>query len=57
MGGLACVERIREYEREGEIVIHVPVIAVTANVRSELVATAKQSGMVGLLMRWVYSIH
>ncbi|GAB7350822.1 hypothetical protein MBLNU459_g1357t1 [Dothideomycetes sp. NU459] len=45
MGGLACVERIRQFERDGDIVVHIPVIAVTANVRSELVVTAKQSGM------------
>lgn len=46
MDGLSCVKRIRELEHNGSIVSHIPVIAVTANVRSELVATAKESGMV-----------
>lgn len=46
MDGLTCIKTIRELERRGTITSHIPVIAVTANVRSELVAMAKQSGMV-----------
>ena len=46
MDGLTCVKAIRELEQQGKIIKHIPVIAVTANVRSELVAVAKASGMV-----------
>jgi PAS domain S-box-containing protein len=45
MDGLTCVKRIREMEQQGELIGHVPVIAVTANVRSEQIATARESGM------------
>lgn len=45
MDGLTCVKRIREMERDGKVSAHIPVIAVTANVRDEQVATAKKSGM------------
>lgn len=37
MDGLTCVRTIREMQREGVVRAHVPVIAVTANVRSEQV--------------------
>ena len=46
MDGLTCVRKIRTMEAEGKIRRHVPVIAVTANVRQEHVAAAKGSGMV-----------
>jgi len=36
MGGLECTKRIRQFEREGSIVGHVPIIAVTANVSGSL---------------------
>jgi PAS domain S-box-containing protein len=45
MDGLTCVKRIREMEQSGELNGHVPVIAVTANVRNEQIETAKESGM------------
>jgi len=45
MDGLTCVKKIRELEAKGEIRRHVPVIAVTANARSEQIATAKEAGM------------
>jgi len=45
MDGLTCVKRIRQLQEEGMIVGHIPVIAVTANARSEQIATAKESGM------------
>lgn len=45
MDGLTCCRRIREMERSGELTSHVPIIAVTANVRDEQIATAKSSGM------------
>jgi CheY-like chemotaxis protein len=45
MDGLTCVREIRKMEENGTIARHVPVIAVTANVRDEQVAVAKRSGM------------
>ena len=45
MDGLTCVRRIREYEQEGKIVGHVPVIAITANARSEQINIAMDAGM------------
>jgi PAS domain S-box-containing protein len=45
MNGLDCVKRIREMEKEDKVQGHVPVIAVTANVRDEQVAVAINSGM------------
>ena len=46
MDGLTCVRRIREMQRSGEITGHVPVIAVTANARTEQIAHAMEQGMV-----------
>lgn len=46
MDGLTCARKIRELQREGKIVSHVPIIAVTANARSEQIDTAMHSGMV-----------
>lgn len=51
MDGLTCVQEIRKMELSGEFVAHVPVIAVTANVREEQVATAKKSGMDDVLSK------
>ncbi|KAI9705907.1 MAG: hypothetical protein M1836_005313 [Candelina mexicana] len=45
MDGLTCTRKIREYEQSGQIIRHVPVIAVTANARSEQIATAIEAGM------------
>ncbi|THY90277.1 hypothetical protein D6C93_06624 [Aureobasidium pullulans] len=45
MDGLTCVRRIREYEQAGQIVGHVPVIAITANARSEQINIAMDAGM------------
>ncbi|KAF4975533.1 hypothetical protein FZEAL_7679 [Fusarium zealandicum] len=45
MDGLTCVREIRKMQSEGVIKQHVPVVAVTANVRDEQVQTAMQSGM------------
>ncbi|KAL6708618.1 hypothetical protein ACN47E_002599 [Coniothyrium glycines] len=44
MNGLECASRIRQMEQEGQLNAHVPIIAVTANVRGEQIATAKDSG-------------
>ncbi|KAF1926105.1 uncharacterized protein M421DRAFT_224907 [Didymella exigua CBS 183.55] len=45
MNGLECVASIRAMQAGGAVNGHVPVIAVTANVRSEQVETALQAGM------------
>lgn len=51
MDGLTCVREIRRMEATGEVRGHVPVIAVTANVRDQQVATARQSGMDDVLSK------
>ncbi|KAJ4425107.1 hypothetical protein N0V82_000162 [Gnomoniopsis sp. IMI 355080] len=51
MDGLTCVSELRKMEASGEIVGHVPVIAVTANVRDQQMATARQSGMDDVLSK------
>jgi CheY-like chemotaxis protein len=45
MDGLTCCKRIREMEAHGELTAHIPIIGVTANVRSEQITEAKASGM------------
>ncbi|KAL5474327.1 hypothetical protein PMIN07_000109 [Paraphaeosphaeria minitans] len=45
MDGLTAVGRIRDMEVEGVVTGHVPVIAVTANVRDEQTRAAMKSGM------------
>ena len=45
MNGLDCVRKIREMEKDGDVHGHVPVMAVTANVREEQIAVALASGM------------
>jgi CheY-like chemotaxis protein len=43
--GLTCTRRIRALEEKGEIVGHVPIIAVSANARREQIEQAKEAGM------------
>ena len=45
LGGLGCVKQIRELQHEGFLKSHVPVIAITANARSEQIAVAIDHGM------------
>jgi PAS domain S-box-containing protein len=45
MDGLTCVREIRRMEREGQLAGHVPVLAVTANVRDQQLVSARKSGM------------
>ncbi|KAH8900446.1 hypothetical protein GQ53DRAFT_128251 [Thozetella sp. PMI_491] len=45
MDGITCVKQIRALQRSGEIVRHVPILAVSANVRSEQVRQALEAGM------------
>lgn len=48
MDGLTCTKEIRDMERRGDVTRHVPIIAVTANARSEQIDTAMGAGMVRL---------
>ncbi|MCJ1309660.1 hypothetical protein MMC25_003320 [Agyrium rufum] len=45
MDGLTCTRKIREYQKQGQLVRHIPIIAVTANARSEQIDTALDAGM------------
>jgi CheY-like chemotaxis protein len=45
MDGLQCTSKIRELEQQGKFRRHVPIIAVTANARSEQIATLLAAGM------------
>lgn len=45
MDGLTCTKRIRDLEASGDIIGHVPIIAVSANARREQIEQAKQVGM------------
>jgi len=47
MDGVTCTQRIRELELSGQMVGHVPIIAVTANARAEQMDVALGAGMVG----------
>lgn len=48
LNGIDCVLTIRKFEREGILPGHIPVIAVSANVRREHVKRAEEAGMVSL---------
>ncbi|CAJ2501110.1 Uu.00g039630.m01.CDS01 [Anthostomella pinea] len=45
MDGVTCVREIRKMQQSGAISGHVPVIAVTANVRDEQIAETRKAGM------------
>ncbi|KAK2589752.1 hypothetical protein QQS21_012572 [Conoideocrella luteorostrata] len=45
MDGMTCARKIRELEREGTIVTHIPIIAVTAYARPEQIEDAKAAGI------------
>ena len=45
MDGQTCARKIRQYQREGKIVRHVPVIAVTANAREEQIRNTLDAGI------------
>lgn len=49
MDGLTCARKIRELQKSGQLVRHVPIIAVTANARMEQIDTALEAGMVSLV--------
>ncbi|KAF4549403.1 Histidine kinase-, DNA gyrase B-, and HSP90-like ATPase-like protein 4 [Elsinoe fawcettii] len=45
MDGLSCAKEIRRFQEEGLIAGHIPIIAVSANARSEQVGQALKCGM------------
>ncbi|TWU75296.1 hypothetical protein ED733_006468 [Metarhizium rileyi] len=45
MDGMTCARKIRELEKEGTIVTHIPIIAVTAYARPEQIESAKAAGI------------
>ena len=45
MGGLDCTRAIRQYEAQGEITCHIPIIAVSANARQEQMDETRVAGM------------
>ncbi|KAG5981356.1 hypothetical protein E4U55_003012 [Claviceps digitariae] len=45
MDGITCARKIRDLEREGTIVTHIPIIAVTAYARPEQIESAKDAGI------------
>ncbi|KAL3427293.1 hsp90-like protein [Phlyctema vagabunda] len=54
MDGLTCIRKIRDMQASGSIVRHIPIIAVTANVRGEQIAAAKDSGVVcWICLEWI----
>lgn len=48
MDGMTCARKIRELEKEGTIIKHIPIIAVTAYARPEQIENAKAAGIVSL---------
>ena len=48
MDGITCVKEIRALESTGDLSGHLPIIAVTANVRDELTKRATQAGVDGI---------
>ncbi|UNI17081.1 hypothetical protein JDV02_003459 [Purpureocillium takamizusanense] len=45
MDGITCTKRIREYERDGTITKHIPIIGISAYARSEQIKNAKAAGI------------
>ena len=48
MNGVTATRQIREWQSTGELVRHVPIIAVTANARQEQIDALIEAGMVSL---------
>lgn len=45
MGGLTATKHIREYQRTGDILYHIPIIAISANARGEQIAEMREAGV------------
>lgn len=56
MDGLAATKKIREWEDEGLLSKHVPIIAVTANAREEQIQALLKAGMVNLISLLAFSV-
>lgn len=56
MDGLTCTKEIRKLEAKGDVTSHVPIIAVTANARSEQIDRAMEGGMVGPSVPFWYNV-
>lgn len=54
MDGLTCTREIRRLEQTGELLHHLPIIAITANARAEQVQAAFTAGVVSLLDSMCY---
>ena len=54
MDGLQSTSAIREWERNGLLKGHIPIIAVTANARTEQIAALLEAGMVSCVEWPVY---
>jgi len=46
MDGVQCTKQIRIWEQQNELIAHIPIVGVTANARSEQIATLLEAGMV-----------
>ena len=57
MDGLTCTKEIRRLEESGDVTSHVPIIAVTANARSEQIDTAMDVGMVSSTLPVSHSLR
>lgn len=51
MGGIECIQKIRQAEEEGVVSDRIPVIAVTANARSMHAEAALKAGMDGIMVK------
>ena len=45
MDGLTCARKIREHEKHGDILDRIPIIAVSANARTEQISQAVAAGV------------
>ena len=48
MNGLEATQHIRDLQRQGSLIKHVPIIAVTANARKEQIEISLKAGMVSI---------
>ena len=51
MNGLTCSRRIRDLQASGDIVRHIPIIAVSANARTEQTKQAYDAGVDGFIVK------
>lgn len=57
MDGLTCTREIRRLEQTGELLHHLPIIAITANARAEQVQAAFTAGVVSLFIPTCSSVE